>query len=140
MCAANTKRTAPLGHSPAIQLAFVERAPESERNHLAHVIGGELVAMHQPLRDRVRVLGEDASGVFEERRERRGDRRQRVRRTPESCASKQVSPSLDLVSRPVPSLDETLVDGLERTYRDAISNNSRPARGLEVVALSAAGG
>jgi hypothetical protein len=38
------------------------------------------------------------------------------------------------------SLDETLVDGLERTCRDAIANNSRPVRGLEVVELSAVSG
>jgi integrase len=49
-----------------------------------------------------------------------------------------ISVTLDRYGHLFPSLDETLVDGLERTYRDAIANNSRPVRGLEVVELNAA--
>ncbi len=51
-----------------------------------------------------------------------------------------ITVTLDRYGHLFPSLDETLVDGLERTYREAISNNSRPVRGLEVVALPAAKG
>jgi integrase len=57
----------------------------------------------------------------------------------ERLGHSSVTVTLDRYGHLFPSLDETLVDGLERTYRDAIANNSRPARGLEVVAISAVG-
>ena len=56
----------------------------------------------------------------------------------ERLGHSSVTVTLDRYGHLLPSLDEALVDGLERTYRDAISNNSRPVRGLEVVTLAAA--
>jgi integrase len=49
-----------------------------------------------------------------------------------------VTVTLDRYGHLFPSLDETLVDGLERTYREAISKSSRPNDGPEVVELVSA--
>jgi integrase len=56
----------------------------------------------------------------------------------ERLGQSSITVTLDRYGHLFPSLDERLVDGLERSYREASSRDSRPVRGLEVVSLPSA--